>query len=122
MKLVKLDACGEDMIPLSFTVKPDGQAQIVPNQPVKASYSTDYVLNISVYNCHSKLTDVLTYITGGRQMMMRSIRVESHDGEVIMAFTCGLTLTLPILEDYLLFETAMKVVISGPTRRSCTMI
>ena len=28
------------MISLSFTVKPDGQAQIVPNQSVKASYAT----------------------------------------------------------------------------------
>ena len=38
----ELDPCGEDMIPLSFyTVKPDGQAQIVPNQSVKASYATD---------------------------------------------------------------------------------
>ena len=37
----ELDPCGEDMIPLSFhTVKPDGQAQIVPNQSVKASYAT----------------------------------------------------------------------------------
>ena len=42
VKFVKLDACGEDMIPLSFTVKPDGQAQIVPNQSVKASYATGY--------------------------------------------------------------------------------
>ena len=24
VKFVKLDACGEDMIPLTFTVKPDG--------------------------------------------------------------------------------------------------
>ena len=30
-----MDACGEDMIPLSFS-----QAQIVPNQSVKASYAT----------------------------------------------------------------------------------
>ena len=37
----ELDACDEDMIPLSFTVKPDWQAQIVPNQSVKASYATD---------------------------------------------------------------------------------
>ena len=35
VKFVKLDACGEDMIPLSCTVKPDGQAQIVLNQSVK---------------------------------------------------------------------------------------
>ena len=40
VKFIKLDACGEDMIPLSFKVKPDGQAQIVPNQPVKVSYAT----------------------------------------------------------------------------------
>ena len=39
---VSSDACVEDMIPLSFTVKPDGQAQIVPNQSVKASYATGY--------------------------------------------------------------------------------
>ena len=37
----ELDVYGEDMIPLSFTVKPDGQAQIVPNQSVKASYATE---------------------------------------------------------------------------------
>ena len=36
----ELDACVEDMILLSFTVKPDGLAQIVPNQSVKASYAT----------------------------------------------------------------------------------
>ena len=36
----ELGVCSEDMIPLSFTVKPDGQAQIVPNQSVKASYAT----------------------------------------------------------------------------------
>ena len=35
-----MDGCGEDMIPLSFTVKPDEQAHIVPNQSVKASYAT----------------------------------------------------------------------------------
>ena len=40
VKFVKLDACNEGMIPLSFTVNPDGQAQIVPNQSVKASYAT----------------------------------------------------------------------------------
>ena len=39
----KLDACGENMIPLSFTVKPDGQAQIVNNQSVKDSYATDCI-------------------------------------------------------------------------------
>ena len=37
VKFVKMYACGEDMIPISFTIKPDGQAQIVPNQSVKAS-------------------------------------------------------------------------------------
>ena len=42
VKFVKLDACGEDMIPLPYTVKPDGQAQIVPNQSVKASYATEW--------------------------------------------------------------------------------
>ena len=42
VKFVKLDACGEDMIPLSFTVQPDRQTQIVPNQSVKASYATDH--------------------------------------------------------------------------------
>ena len=37
----ELDPCGEDLIQLSFhTVKPDGQAQIVPNQSLKASYAT----------------------------------------------------------------------------------
>ena len=42
----ELDPCGEDMIPLSFhTVKPDGQAQIVPNQSVKASYATVWDFN-----------------------------------------------------------------------------
>ena len=42
VKFVNVDACGEDMIPLalSFTVKPDRWAQIVPNQSVKASYAT----------------------------------------------------------------------------------
>ena len=39
VKFVKADACGEDMIPLSFTVKPDGQPQIVPNQSVKVNYA-----------------------------------------------------------------------------------
>ena len=41
VKFLKLDACGEDMIPLSFTVKSDGQAQIVPNQSVNSSYATE---------------------------------------------------------------------------------
>ena len=34
VKFVKLDACGEDMIPLSFTVKPDGQAHADCAQPI----------------------------------------------------------------------------------------
>ena len=41
VKFVKLHACGEHMVPLSFTVKlqgVDGQAQIMPNQSVKATY------------------------------------------------------------------------------------
>ena len=42
VKFIKLDACGEDMIPLSCTVIPDGQAQVVPNQFVKANYATGY--------------------------------------------------------------------------------
>ena len=46
VKFVKLDACGEDMIPLSFAVKPDGQAQIVPNQSVKASYTIAHSFGI----------------------------------------------------------------------------
>ena len=41
VKFVKLDTCGEDVIPLalSFTVESDGQAQIVSNQSGKASYA-----------------------------------------------------------------------------------
>ena len=46
VKFVKLDACGEDMTPLPFTVKPDGQAQIVPNHSVKASYTTAHSFGI----------------------------------------------------------------------------
>ena len=39
----ELDACGEDMIPLSFTAVSQArwEAQIMPNQSVKASYASD---------------------------------------------------------------------------------
>ena len=53
--------------------------------------------------------------------MMRGIRVEFHMAEGIMASTCGQILTLPILADYRIFETAMKVVISRQTSKSYTM-
>ena len=52
----ELDPCGEDMIPLSFhTVKPDGQAQIVPNQSVKASYATGHSTQYINYHCKKNL-------------------------------------------------------------------
>ena len=38
VKSVKLYDCGEHMVPLSSTVKLDGQAKVVPNQSVKATY------------------------------------------------------------------------------------
>ena len=46
----EVDPCGKDMIPLSFhTVKPDGQAQIVPNQSVKTSYATAVTTSVIYY-------------------------------------------------------------------------
>ena len=43
VKSVKLHVYGEHMIPLSSTVKPDGQANVVPNRSVKATcvYAAD---------------------------------------------------------------------------------
>ena len=48
VKFVKLDTHGEDMIPLSFTVKPDMQAKVVPYQSVKASYATSCSSNFGI--------------------------------------------------------------------------
>ena len=53
--------------------------------------------------------------------MMKGIRVEFHIAEGIMVSTCGQILTLPIMADYRIFETAMKIVISGQTSKSYTM-
>ena len=61
----ELDPCGEDMIPLSFhTVKPDGQAQIVPNQSVKASYATatSYSTDLQIQCSHCS-TDPVPVVT-----------------------------------------------------------
>ena len=50
-------ALSEDRISLSFTVKPDGQAQIVPNQSVKASYATVrksfYIIDLTCTHIHT---------------------------------------------------------------------
>ena len=48
VKFVKLDACDEDMIPLIVLYS---QAQIVPNQSVKASYATADLAPYTLYKC-----------------------------------------------------------------------
>ena len=55
--------------------------------------------------------------------MICGISIEFQEGEGIMASTCGMRLTLPVrTTDYATFKAALRGVISGPVKRSFTMI